>query len=320
MNKYLHLDVPKSTKKEPHLYLDTMATPDYIELLKSYFFHEHKSENSFYRSFDIDVNVPEELLILNYEDSTFVSEFDPPLREWKSVTYKFEDSLELTLKVEELSFINNLDFRFDNKGYEAKSMCAFMLKLIGIISERYERIDNSPAHQKYIVLFKRFFLAIAEKIKNDYYSYLPKKFNPVFNAILSIQPDDQPLEKAYLNISIFEEIKELKDENGRFIFKIENPDTAKAKFRHIIYNEPEKVLSPIIVTANFPNISAARYLISRICFYVGISDNTLQKHNLFTLNDKPLTVNSTYTAKSRVKNDKMTVMERLDSIIYSHIK
>lgn len=319
MYKYLHLDFPLGTKKEPHLYLNTMARPDYIALLQLYFFNEHKNQDSAFSSYDINVNVADELLILNYEKEICISEFESR-REWKSVTYRFEDSLDSTLRIEQLNFIRNLDLRFDrNGGYEPKSITAFILKLIGIIADRYTDIETLHSHQKYISSFKKFFSAIAKKIKDDYCSFLPKKINPVFTALLSIKFNDQPLEPAYLQISIFDAIKELKDQKKRLIFKIEHPDTAKTKFKHLIYSQPEMVQSPILVTANFPYISTAKYLISRICFYIGIYDNSFHEMNLFNLNDKPFTVNSTYTAKTRVNADKKAVKKMIDDLIQSHI-
>jgi hypothetical protein len=319
MYHYLHLNLPKSTSKEPHLYLDNIARADYIDLLKEFFFNEHKKEDSVFKSFLIDVIVADELLVFHYEEETFISEFEAPEREWKSVINTFQDSLASTLKIEQLEFISNIDLHFSYKPYQEKAIKAFILKLLGIFSERYKQIEQFSTHRKYLPLFKQHFRVLINKVQKDYAAFLPKKVDPIIEILSTEELNTLQIEPPSLHISVFDEIKDLKDERGRIIFKIENQDAAKSDFKNLLYNQPDKIKSPITVTASFVYITAARYLISRISHYVGIPDNVLPEYRAFLLNGKPLTANSTYTAKLRMQNKKLAVKEMLDNILYKHI-
>jgi hypothetical protein len=321
MYNYLDLSLPRGTSKEPHLYLNSIAKPNYVKSLRRYFFYEHKEETSLYSSCLIDIKESEDLLILNYEiEVDFVSEFDPPVKEWRSKAYKFEDSLMSTLQIELRAFITNIDRHF-KKAKEVKSSKAFILKLIGIITERYLRVNSSKSHRKYLTKFDQFFSAIALKVYRDYFSFLPKRYDSVFSALISYKDFDSQLAPASLEISIFDSIKEIKDDKNQFIFKIEDGPTVKSDFKHFLYGQSERISSPIRIRASFRNLSMARYLISQISFYIGVSDDFVTKQNIFLLNGKPLTVNSTYTAKTRVHAAKNAdKKKKIDSIIFSHLK
>lgn len=318
MYAYLHINAPKSTVKEPHKYLDVIIKENYIESLKKYFFEAHLEEGGFYSKFPVTVNKVKEEIIIDYEIEEYFDEYTAPLRAWHSKIYHFRDALYSTLKTEYLNFFGNLDEHF-KKDHTLKSKQAFFKNLLGIISVRFQRIQSSFHHQDYLDLFKRFFARLCVKLKNDYSAFLPKKFDPVTESLLQTDFNAEFLDELALQSKIFDLISDLKDEKNKSIFKIENPKEARLSFKNLIYKQFDNINSPINITSFRTHISEARYIISRICFYLRVDIQFIVDENIFMLNGKPLTANSTYTAKNRMQHDKTAAKYFIDDLFSSAI-
>jgi hypothetical protein len=317
MYEYLHLGLPGGTKKEPHKYLDIIVRPDYIEIARNVFFTEHLQENSQYSSFPIDVKKEDDKLILDYEvEVEYISEYEAPIMEWRSREYRFRDSLKSSLRIEQLNFIRNVQMHLEGP-YDIKSKKDFISRILGIIAERYQSIESSTPHQEFMTEFNNIFSAIAKYIKKDYPSYLPKRFNPIITFLHSAKLYESP---PSLKVSIFDGIMNITDKNDKIIFKVERGLAAKNDFKYFLYGQTEKMANRIEITSSYTYITVARYLISRLSFYLGISDKKLAELNVFLLNGQSITARSTYTAKMRVNSVRRTEMQMVDSIIYNHLK
>lgn len=317
MHEYLNLGLPGGTKKEPHKYLDIIVRPDYIELARNVFFTDHLQEDSPYSSFPIDVKKEDDKLILDYEaEVQYKSEYEAPIMEWRSREYRFRDSLMSSLRIEQLNFIRNVQMHLE-KPYEIKSRKDFISRILGIIADRYQSIESSTPHQEFITEFNNIFSAIAKFIKQDYPSYLPKRFNPIITFLHSAKVYESP---PSLEVTIIDDVINITDKEDKIIFKVEGGLAAKRDFKYFLYGQTEKMTNRIQITSSYKYITVARYLISRLSFYLGISDKKLAELNIFLLNGQSITAGSTYTAKMRVSSVRRTEMQMVDSIIYRHLK
>jgi len=318
---YLHIKLAniKSTRKEPHLYLNAIAHANYIKLLEEYFFNDHKNEDSLYSSLLINVDRTSKTLTVEYEVVIEYDISDQPITKWESKVYSFGDSLHSTLRIEYLAFCKNLELHFKGDS-TIKSKQAYFKKLVGIISERYQRVESMTSHSAYLHLLKKYFNRLAKKIYEDYHGFLPKHLNVVFSKLKATELVDDPIGEPSLQVGVYDDLKSLSDEKGRIIFRIQESPTTRKDFRHLIYGQPEKMKEPIRVTASQAYISSARYLIYQLCFNAGVIGFDKKGAQMFLLNSKPLTVNSTYTAIFRIKRKNGRFKKYLDEIITKHVQ
>jgi hypothetical protein len=314
---YLAVDMPSGTTKEPLLSLNSIASADYIKKLKLYFFEAHYEEARYSR-FPITIIPSEEKIIVEYEEEVGFDEFMGPKFTWKQHAYHFSDCLASTLRMEYHNIVRNLELHFQN-GYRVKSVNAAIKKAIGFLSDRYQDIENNYESTKYLSQFKHFFSDLAKLFSREYSAFLPKRPNPAFTALLSAKADSDIIDPPTLKIEIFDSIKQLRDTHGREIFCICNPEKAKRDFKNFLYANWDKMTGPILVNSWSNHISEAKYLISRLCFYTGVSDSLAEEKDLFRINGERVTAKSTYTAKTRMNSAKKSAKRHLDNIIARHL-
>ena len=315
MSIILRIPVRENTSKEPLRYFDEIISKDFINLAKEAFFSEFFNDIESQSRFPAEKDYKKDTITISFQEEIDWDEYQGPSFAWKTNVYKFSEALQknLRIKANETFLYLNKKAESDN---EEKSKKECFKNIVCKITKRFESVSKEERFYFYRDVLIESLSHILGFIYFKHPNFAPRKTN-LINEILQIsEKGNLSYEPMTLNKEFLHKLIAFKLlEDSRPLVQIENEFQAKKDLNFLFYKSVEKISSPIKIITGKKKVSAVYYILSRLAFYLEYDEKDFEKNKFFTINNKPYSANSSYTAKFRLTNHKYSDKSQIDEFI-----
>ena len=315
----LHIPVSENTSKEPIRYFDEIVSKNYIEFAKTAFFEDFLTYIESQAGFPAEKDFKKETITIDYQQEVDWDEFKGPVYAWKTNVYSFDDALKKTLEFKVRDSFSHLNIKAESE-HKPKSKKEFFANIVRKISDRYDSISNEERFTCYRDILTESLSYLLGGIYFKHPNLAPKK-TLLINEILeksekgNLSYEPMALKSNFLtNLITFKLLNE-----DKTLMQIENELQAINDFRYLSYKMNEKFIGPIKINTDKKKISAIYYILTRLAFYLGHDEKYFNGSKFFTINDKPFSANSAYTAKNRLPKQKNNYKLQIDTFFQGQL-